>query len=221
MPKRLLKGAWLAAACAGLLVLAACSKPGGDTSSSSAPDTSQAGAPHSGGVEAPAPSAAKTSPGAAPATASESEDADSGSEQSSDMLESPDGQPAMMSEDAFLAAYRALGGVQTLPSGVMYKVEKSGHGKSPTAADRVRVAYKGTLMDGTVFDETKAGETREFAVATLIPGWREALQHMKEGDQWEIVIPSDQAYGDKGAPGVPPGSPLIFNVTLDKVLPPA
>src|SRR5262249_39718697 len=95
----------------------------------------------------------------------------------------------------FLADNAKKAGVTTRPSGLQYRVIKQGAGKSPTVNDVVNVTYKGWLIDGTVFDQTQPGQQASFPAGALIPGWVEALQLMKEGDEWEIVIPSDLGYG--------------------------
>ena len=118
----------------------------------------------------------------------------------------------------FLADNAAKADVKTTASGLQYKVIKAGAGKTPTAADLVTVTYKGWLIDGTVFDQTDAGQTATFPAGQLIPGWVEALQMMKEGDEWEIVLPSNLGYGEAGAGGViPPNQTLVFNMALLKV----
>lgn len=103
-----------------------------------------------------------------------------------------------------------------LPSGLAYRVMKSGSGKRPTASNVVRVHYEGRLVDGTVFDSSIArGEPTEFPVGGVIPGWTEALLLMKVGDQWELNIPSNLAYGSRGAGGkIGPNQDLIFQVEL-------
>jgi FKBP-type peptidyl-prolyl cis-trans isomerase len=119
--------------------------------------------------------------------------------------------------EAFLAKNKAKKGVKTLPSGLQYKVITEGKGKMPKASDTVTVQYKGTLIDGTEFDSSyKRGQPATFPVSGVIKGWTEALQLMKEGSKWELVIPSDLAYGDKGTQGGPIGSNavLIFEVEL-------
>jgi peptidylprolyl isomerase len=109
-------------------------------------------------------------------------------------------------------------GVKTTASGLQYRVIKAGTGKSPTVNDIVNVTYKGWLIDGTVFDQTQPGDTATFPAGQLIPGWVEALQMMKEGDEWEIVIPSNLGYGEAGAGGViPPNQTLVFDMALLKV----
>lgn len=113
-------------------------------------------------------------------------------------------------------------GVKTLPSGLQYKIIKSGTGKTPTNTDRVKATYRGTFIDGTEFDGTdkNGGEPREFSVGGVIPGWTEALQLMKEGDKWQLFIPSDLAYKDTGRPpSIPPAKMLIFEIELVEVNP--
>jgi FKBP-type peptidyl-prolyl cis-trans isomerase len=119
----------------------------------------------------------------------------------------------------FLAANAAKQGVVTRPSGLQYRVIKAGHGKTPKASDMVQVTYKGWLIDNTVFDGTKPGDTAEFPANRLIPGWVEALSLMKEGDEWELVIPSNLAYGERGAGDglIPANQVLVFDMTLIKV----
>jgi FKBP-type peptidyl-prolyl cis-trans isomerase FklB len=117
--------------------------------------------------------------------------------------------------DAFLAKNKKLEGVKTLQSGLQYKVITEGKGKSPKASDTVTVNYVGTLIDGTEFDSSyKRGQPVTFPVGGVIKGWTEALQLMKEGSKWQLVIPADLAYGEQGRPGIPPNSVLIFEVEL-------
>jgi FKBP-type peptidyl-prolyl cis-trans isomerase len=112
-------------------------------------------------------------------------------------------------------------GVKVTADGLQYRVIKSGTGKAPTApTDNVTVTYKGSLITGQVFDATPDGQTATFPAGQLIPGWVEALQMMKEGDEWELVIPSNLGYGEAGAGGViPPNQTLIFQMALLKVEP--
>lgn len=116
----------------------------------------------------------------------------------------------------FLAANAKKVGVKTTASGLQYKVIKSGTGKTPKATDTVKVHYHGTLIDGTVFDSSvERNEPATFPVNGVIPGWTEALQLMKEGDKWQIVLPSKIAYGEQGAGGkIGPNSVLVFDVEL-------
>lgn len=120
--------------------------------------------------------------------------------------------------EEFLANNKKKKGVKTLPSGLQYKVITEGKGKSPKATDQVTVNYRGTLIDGTEFDSSyKRGEPATFAVNGVIKGWTEALQLMKEGSKWELFIPANLAYAERGAPGIPPNSTLIFEVELIKI----
>ena len=118
--------------------------------------------------------------------------------------------------EKFLAENKKKDGVKTTASGLQYKVLKSGSGKTPRATDTVKVHYQGTLIDGTVFDSSiERGEPATFPVNGVIPGWTEVLQLMKEGDKWQVVIPSQLAYGAQGAgPKIGPNSTLIFDVEL-------
>ena len=120
----------------------------------------------------------------------------------------------------FLADSAKRPGVTSRRSGLQYRVIKAGTGKTPTEADQVTVTYKGSLITGQVFDQTDPGQTATFPAGQLIPGWVEALQLMKEGDEWELVIPSNLAYGEQGAGGViPPNQTLVFQMALMKVEP--
>ncbi len=123
--------------------------------------------------------------------------------------------------EAFLAANAKKEGVKTLPSGLQYKVITEGKGKSPKATDTVTVNYRGTLIDGTEFDSSyKRGEPATFQVNGVIKGWTEALQLMKEGSKWQLFIPSNLAYGERGAGGViGPNATLIFEVELLSIKP--
>mgnify|MGYP003440413459 FL=1 len=111
-------------------------------------------------------------------------------------------------------------GVVCLPSGLQYQVLQVGNGKKPGATDKVRCHYHGMLLDGTVFDSSvNRGEPAEFGVNQVIQGWVEALQLMQEGAKWRLFIPSDMAYGARGAgQSIPPHATLIFDVELIKVL---
>jgi FKBP-type peptidyl-prolyl cis-trans isomerase FklB len=117
---------------------------------------------------------------------------------------------------AFLAANAKKAGVITTASGLEYKVMKTGTGETPKLADKVKVHYHGTLIDGTVFDSSvQRGEPIVFPVGAVIPGWVEALQLMKVGDKWQLFIPSKLAYGEQSpSPAIPANSMLIFEVEL-------
>jgi FKBP-type peptidyl-prolyl cis-trans isomerase FklB len=120
----------------------------------------------------------------------------------------------------FLAENTKKDGVITTESGLQYKVLKKGNGKTPTASDKVRVDYEGTLIDGTKFDSSyDRKEPAEFAVTQVIKGWTEALQLMKEGSEYELYVPYELGYGDRSAGDIKPYSALIFKVKLLKVLP--
>jgi len=118
----------------------------------------------------------------------------------------------------FLAANAKKEGVKTTASGLQYKVIKSGDGKgrTPKSTDTVKVHYHGTLIDGTIFDSSvDRGQPATFGVDQVIAGWTEVLQLMKEGDKWQVYIPSKLAYGERGAGGqIGPNSALIFDVEL-------
>lgn len=111
-------------------------------------------------------------------------------------------------------------GVVTLASGLQYEVITEGTGKKPSATDKVSCHYHGTLIDGTVFDSSvMRGQPAEFPVNGVIQGWVEALQLMGEGAKWKLFIPSNLAYGERGAgQSIEPNSTLIFEVELLKVL---
>lgn len=119
----------------------------------------------------------------------------------------------------FLAQNKTKTGVKVTASGLQYKVIKSGTGAQPKDSDQVTVHYAGRLVDGTEFDSSiKRGEPATFPVNGVIAGWTEALQLMKVGDKWELYIPSQLGYGDRGAGGaIPPFATLIFEVELLKV----
>jgi FKBP-type peptidyl-prolyl cis-trans isomerase FklB len=121
--------------------------------------------------------------------------------------------------NAFLQDNAKKDGVVTLPSGLQYKVLSSGSGATPKVDSQVQVHYRGTLIDGTEFDSSYSrNEPVSFPVNGVIAGWTEALQLMKEGDKWQLVIPPQLAYAERGAPpAIPPNSALIFEVELLKV----
>lgn len=118
--------------------------------------------------------------------------------------------------DEFMANNALEEGVVSLPSGMQYKVIKTGTGAKPIASDTVSCHYHGTLINGTVFDSSvQRGKPAEFPVSGVIAGWVEALQLMTVGSKWRLFIPPYLAYGEQGAGGViGPNATLIFDVEL-------
>ncbi len=118
--------------------------------------------------------------------------------------------------EAFLKANKEKEDIVTLESGLQYRVITSGDGALPQASDTVECHYRGTTIDGKEFDSSyKRGKPASFQVGGVIKGWTEALQLMKVGSKWELFIPSDLAYGDRGAGNaIAPGSTLLFEVEL-------
>lgn len=122
--------------------------------------------------------------------------------------------------EAFLAENAKKKGVITLPSGMQYEIIEEGNGPIPTANDKVRTHYHGTLIDGTVFDSSvERGQTATFGVTQVIQGWQEALQLMPVGSKWRLYIPYNLAYGDRGAGGqIGPFATLIFDIELIEIV---
>jgi len=118
--------------------------------------------------------------------------------------------------EVFLVENKKKEGVVTLPSGLQYKVIKPGTDKKPKATDTVKAHYRGTLIDGKEFDSSyRRGEPVSFPVNGVIPGWSEALQLMGEGAKWQVFIPSNLAYGERGAGrDIGPDATLIFEIEL-------
>lgn len=118
--------------------------------------------------------------------------------------------------EAFLAENAKKEGVVTLPSGLQYKIIKEGKGAKPNASQSVECHYEGRLIDGTKFDSSyDRNETATFGVTQVIPGWVEALQLMPEGSKWQLYIPYNLAYGERGAgQSIPPYAALVFDVEL-------
>ena len=131
--------------------------------------------------------------------------------------------PAVLPDNAaFLARNARAPGVHTLPSGLQYQIIRSGPatGLRPQRGDEVKVNYEGALLDGQVFDSTyERGAPAAMPVNGLVPGWIEALQLMRPGDEWRIWLPPSLGYGDQAAGPIPPGSILVFRLELIDVLP--
>jgi FKBP-type peptidyl-prolyl cis-trans isomerase len=116
---------------------------------------------------------------------------------------------------AFFAQNAKKDGVMTLPSGLQYKILKDGSGRKPTLDDSVQCHYRGTLLDGTEFDSSyKSSDAPTFPLKRSIKGWQEALQLMPVGSKWELAVPPQLAYGDRGNGMVGPDATLIFEVEL-------
>jgi len=126
------------------------------------------------------------------------------------------GEKAKKEGEEFLAANKSKTGVQTLPSGLQYKVLAEGKGAQPKPTDQVTVNYRGTFIDGTEFDSSyKRGEPVTLPVNQVIPAWSEALPLMKTGAKWQLFVPAALAYGERGAGrDIPPNAVLIFEVEL-------
>jgi FKBP-type peptidyl-prolyl cis-trans isomerase FklB len=117
--------------------------------------------------------------------------------------------------EKFLAENKTKPGVITLPSGLQYKILAEGSGESPKSNDVVTANYRGTLIDGTEFDSSaKSGQPLVRPANMLIKGWTEALQLMKPGAKWQLFIPPDLAYGERGAAQIGPNATLIFEMEL-------
>ena len=140
--------------------------------------------------------------------------------QLSDMVQAKLGAAAKAEGAKFLAENGKRKGVSTTPSGLQYEVVTPGKadGKKPTATSKVKVHYSGTLINGKKFDSSyDRNEPTEFELNRVIPGWTEGLQLIKEGGKATLYIPAKLAYGEQGVPGIPPNSPLIFDVELIQV----
>ncbi len=122
--------------------------------------------------------------------------------------------------EEFLRRNRRQPGVKTTASGLQYRVATEGKGRRPRANDRVRVRYRGTLLDGTEFDSSEPNGEAVFHVDGVIPGWAQALKLMKVGSTWRLWIPPDLGYGATPPPGtkIEPGAVLIFDITLLEIL---
>ncbi|CAN5677479.1 FKBP-type peptidyl-prolyl cis-trans isomerase [soil metagenome] len=127
----------------------------------------------------------------------------------------------LQASKAFLTANRKKEGVKELPSGLQYRVVKDGAGDQPKSTDTVSVNYRGTLIDGREFDSSKrTGQPAVFQVNSVIKGWQEALPLMKTGAKWQLFIPPELGYGERGAAGaIGPNETLIFDIDLLAVNP--
>lgn len=115
----------------------------------------------------------------------------------------------------YLAEYKTQKGVLSLPGGVLYKIVKEGAGKKPVESDMVEVNYRGTLVNGKEFDATEPGHPANMKVSALIAGWKQALSAMPAGSKWQIVIPSQLGYGERGVgTEIGPNEVLVFDVEL-------
>jgi len=124
--------------------------------------------------------------------------------------------------DAYAAKFAKEKGVKKTETGLLYQVEKEGTGDAPKDSDTVVVNYKGTLIDGTEFDNSYTrGEPLSFRLDGVIPGWTEGLKHVKKGGKIKLVIPPNLAYGKNGVPGIPANSTLVFDVELLDIKPAA
>lgn len=120
--------------------------------------------------------------------------------------------------NAYRTRYKKGSGVVELESGLLYRVIKKGDGKIPYGSDTVQVYYTGRLIDGTIFDRSLKGEPLTLGLDKIIRGWREVLQLMEEGAQWEVILPPELAYGKRGSnPKIGPNQTLFFEIELLKV----
>ncbi len=125
----------------------------------------------------------------------------------------------MKKGQTYLDTNKSKEGVKVTKSGLQYKVVSEGNGPTPKETDEVEVHYRGHLIDGKEFDSSYArNQPAQFPVNRVIPGWTEALQMMKVGSKYELVIPPQLAYGERGNPSIPPNSVLVFDVELLKIM---
>ena len=118
----------------------------------------------------------------------------------------------------FLAQYAKQKGVKSTPSGLLHKVLQQGDGAMPADTSQVEVHYEGKLVDGTVFDSSyQRGETATFGLNQVIKGWSEAVKLMKVGSKYEVCLPYNLAYGERGTRGIPPFSTLLFTIELKSI----
>ena len=121
----------------------------------------------------------------------------------------------------FFEANKKKPGVVTTKSGLQYKIIQKGSGKPPTPEDFVVIQFRGTFLNGTEFEKTEKDGKSTFKISSVIPGWQESLQMMSPGAKWMVYVPPHLAYGEKGVSGsIGPNTALIFEITLDSILPP-
>jgi FKBP-type peptidyl-prolyl cis-trans isomerase len=123
----------------------------------------------------------------------------------------------------YLDANKVKKGVIVRPSGLQFRIIQNGYGKRPQSTDTVKVYYTGTMINHVVFDGTSPGLPASFKLNSVIPGWIEALQLMREGDHWLLTIPPNLGYGVRGSPGgeIPPNQVLVFDIRLLEITPAA
>jgi FKBP-type peptidyl-prolyl cis-trans isomerase len=121
--------------------------------------------------------------------------------------------------DRFMAENRAKTGIQTLPNGIQYRVIEAGNGRSPTASSEVSIHYRGSIAStGLEFDSSFArGQPVTFKVNEVLRGWQEVLPRMKTGDHWQVFLPPEMAYGERGQPPIEPNQALAFDIKLIEV----
>ena len=177
-------------------------------------------APDGAGTDAPESEPAQSTPPSGTADQAVAESTEIVEPASDEVVRPEEPATPMDAGIAFLAENAAREGVVTTASGLQYEVLASGDGATPGPADTVTTHYHGTFVDGRIFDSSvQRGTPASFPVNGVIKGWTEALQMMKVGDKWKIVCPPDLAYGERGRPGIPPSSTLIFEVELLGVQP--
>ena len=125
-----------------------------------------------------------------------------------------DGPPSAAANRSFLANKSQEPGISMLPSGLEYRIVKSGFGRHPSPADTVEIAYSARLIDGRLVDSASEDLPANLQVNSLMPGLREALEHMQVGDRWQLFIPAGLGFGSKGNAAVPPGQTLVFDIAL-------
>lgn len=124
-------------------------------------------------------------------------------------------QEAKTAGETFRAEFEKKAGVKKTASGLLYKIEQAGEGESPKVEDDVKVHYKGTLTDGTVFDSSyERGQPVAFPLSQLIPAWKEAIPMLKKGGKMQIVVPPELGYGEQATGKIPANSTLIFDIEL-------